>query len=330
MPDMPELAFTDISKFRKGGVVPAFPLVGIVGQQSMKRALMLLASNPELGALLLMGEAGTGKATAARGLGAILPDIEVVKGCVYNCAPDDDEGACLKCRSAKVKEPAMARIPLESLPLGASEKRIFGGFDHNGIFKPGIVGRVNRGYLLVEKANIVEPAILSKLMDVSEAGVYGHSEGGRDYAHPARFSIVATTNPEDGELDPELLARFSLIVCVEAIRDIEERIEIVRRVEAYKSDPQDFFNRSQREAQAFRERVTKARSLAPRADVPSKVLRTIEKVSKETGHDGERVREALRQAAVANASFNDRIWVTVDDVAEVADMVLAMRAGSKD
>jgi Mg-chelatase subunit ChlI len=326
--DVDEVTFTDLSKFRKKEDVPEFPLVRIVGQTSMNKALLLIASNPAIGNLLIMGELGTGKGTAAKRLRDLLPEIDVVADCQINCDPKGKTDLCPKCTEQKTKgelKKSKRPIPLIELPIGASEKRIFGGFDHKGLFKAGIIGRANRGYLIVERANLLDQGVLVKLLDEAERGVHKHEGKEGEYVHPSSFNIIATLNPEDGELEVDVLNRFNLIVGVKAIKDIEERIEIVRRVEAYKVDPKDFVMKSQREIAAFKKRIEEARNNIKRADVPKKVTTTINKVIKKVGQDNDWVKKALEEAALANAVFNDRLWVTIDDVAEVAEMVLEHR-----
>jgi Mg-chelatase subunit ChlI len=326
--EVPELEFADLSKFKKKGEIPPFPFVRIVGQQSMKKALLLAASNPSIKNLLLMGEAGIGKGTAAKGLKFMLPEIVAVRDCQYNCNPADPEGLCQACKDLKSKGELKSEnvpMPFQNIPVGASRKRIFGDFDHTGKFKPGLVGKANRGYLLIEKVNILDQKILAELLAIAESGAYSHETEVGAFMHPARFSIIGTMNPEDGDLDEGLLEKFSMAVSARPIKDIEERIEVVRRVEAYKQDPSDFMAKSQRETEAFKKRVENARKLLKRADVPKKVHETIEKVAKRMEQDNEWVRSALEEAALANAVFNDRIWVTVDDVAEIGEMVLGHR-----
>ena len=329
--DLDEITFADLSRFQKKREIPPFPLVAIVGQQSMKRMLLLHASNPGIGNIMLVGEAGIGKSTAARGLKDILPVTEAITGCFYNCHPRDKKTWCMDCKSS-VDELSHfpTRIPLLELPIGASEKRIFGGFDHKSRLKPGFVGRSNHGYLIVPKANLVDPAILNKLLDISEAGIHHSKSESGDFTHPADFKIIATMNPEDGELDPDVLQRFSMVLNVKAIKDIEERIEIVRRVEAYRLAPEDFVYKNRREMEAFCTRVTRARDLVKRADMPKKVEAAIDKTLKKMEQDEDWVKVALIQAALANAAFNDRVWVTIDDVAEVAELVLGHRVEQDD
>ncbi len=306
--------------------MPPFPLVAIVGQQIMKKTLLLHASNPEIGDIMLIGEAGIGKSTAANGLKDILPQTESITGCFYNCHPEDKENWCMDCKSSvEDLNSYPTRIPILELPIGASEKRVFGGFDHKSRLKPGFVGRVNHGYLILPRANLLDPDFLNRLLDISEAGIHRSKTESGDFSHPANFKIIATMNPEDGEIDNEVLERFSIIINVKAIKDIEERIEIVRRVEAYRANSEEFVQKNRREMEAFSARVTRARDLVKRTDVPEKVEEAINKIAKKVGQDNDWVKDALRQAALANAAFDDRVWVTVDDVAEIAELVLGHR-----
>ncbi|MFO7619097.1 MAG: ATP-binding protein [Thermoplasmata archaeon] len=324
--DDADITFTDLSKFRKKSEVPPFPLVGIVGQQVMKKALLLAAASPLIGNVILIGEAGTAKSTSARGLRDILPEVSMVNGCEYNCDPNDKSKLCQDCKSSVAElNHSARRLPLLELPVGASVRRIFGGFDSQIRLKPGFVGQANRGYLLIARANLLDPELLNRILDISEAGIHKSKEEHGDFTHPARFNVIATMNPEDGELDQDVLERFSLAVKVQSIRDIEERIEIVRRVEAYRQDPQDFVNRNRREMEAFAARVKRARDLVNRVDMPKKVEDAMSKVLKKVGQDNDRARKALTEAALANAAFSDRVWATLEDVAEVGDLALGHR-----
>jgi len=324
--DQDSITFTDLTRFRKKSETPPYPFVGVVGQQVMKKTVLLAASSPSIGNIILIGEAGTGKSTTARGLRDILPEVDTVNGCLFNCDPKDKSKFCQNCKSSDINS-FSRRIPLLEIPIGASESRIFGGFDSQSRLKPGYVGLANRGYLLLSRANLLEPEVLNRILDISEAGVHHNKSERGDFTHPAKFNIIATMNPEDGELDQEVLERFSMAVKVQSIKDIEERIEIVRRVEAYRQEPLVFIRRNRREMEAFALRVKRARDLVNRVDMPKKVEVTIGKVLKQVGQENDWVKRALREAALANAAFNDRVWVTVDDVAEVAELVLGHRTG---
>ena len=324
--DADSIMFTDLTKFMKKGEVPPYPLVGIVGQQVMKKAILLTASNPSIGSIIIIGEAGTGKSTAARGLRDILPEMESVTGCFYNCDPKNKSKLCQDCQSTVSELHSFTRrLPLVELPLGASGSRVFGGFDSQSMLRPGYVGRVNRGFLLISRVNLLDTDILDRILDISAAGVNRSQSEHGDFTHPAKFNVIATMNPEDGEIDSETLERFSMAVKIQSIKDIEERIEIVRRVEAYRQDPAGFVHRNRREMEAFSERLKRARDLVNRVDIPKKVGVTIDKVLKQVGQDNDRARSALVEAAQANAAFGDRVWVTVEDVAEIAELVLGHR-----
>ena len=321
-----DMTFTDLSKFRKKRQIPPYPLVGIVGQQVMKKAILLVASSPAIGNIILIGEAGTAKSTSARGLRDILPEVDIVNGCDYNCDPRNKANLCQDCRSSVAElSYSSRRLPLLELPIGASERRIFGGFDSQSRLKSGYIGQVNRGYLLIARANLLDPELLNHILDISELGMHKSNQKHGDFTHPARFNVIATMNPEDGELEQDVMERFAMAVNVQSIRDIEERIEIVRRVEAYRQDPEDFVNRNRREMEAFSQRVKRARDLVNRVDMPKKVDEAISKILKKMGQENDRARKALTEAALANAAFSDRVWATVDDVAEVADLVLGHR-----
>ncbi|MDO9537220.1 MAG: ATP-binding protein [Thermoplasmata archaeon] len=324
--DIDTITFTDLSKFRKKKQVPPFPIVGIVGQHIMKKTMLLLASNPSMGNIIIIGEAGIGKSTAARGLRDILPEVECVNGCFYNCDPKDKNNLCQDCKSSVAELNSFGkRVPLHELPIGASERRIFGGFDSQSRLKPGFVGLANRGYLILARVNLLDHDILNRILDISESGIYKSSSDRGDFVHPAKFNVIATMNPEDGELDQEVLERFSLVVNIQSIKDIEERIEIVRRVEAYRLNADDFIIRNRREMEAFAQRVKRARDLVNRVDMPKKVQDAMDNILKKVGQENDRARNALSQATLANTAFNDRVWSTVDDVAEVADTVLGHR-----
>lgn len=321
-----DIVFADLSKFKKKREIPPYPFTGIVGQQAMKRCLLLLAANPDIGSLLIMGENGTGKVTAASAIKQLLPPIETVMDCISNCDPRNHKQLCIECSKAAEKgelEQTSIPTPFIRLPIGTSRQRIFGGFEKSGAFIPGLVAIANRGYLLMERANLQDPDYLRNILDTVERGEYKCKEGDHEYIHPASFALIATANPGDGEIDPEIMSRFNMLVTVHSIRDVEERIEIVRRVESYKDDQIAFIERSQREEEKLRKKIHKARRLLRRADIPKKTMTVIETVIKKVGSDA--ARDALIEVTKANAAIDDRQWATVEDIADVVDIVLGHR-----
>jgi Mg-chelatase subunit ChlI len=298
-----------------------FPLTAIVGHDSLKRGLMLAAVNPRIPSVLVSGERDTGKRTAAHGLAGVLPPMQALEECPVQCQPGAKE-LCPACRSWTGKHKAVpVRTPFVEIPISVSEQRLL-GWSKGERHVAGLLAQANGGFAFMERLNLFgEPVVerVLKVMDKGEVRAGGY--------WPASFSLVATMNEEDGELPEELASRFAMKIWVRSLADIEERLEILRRVEAYNADPRGFASHYAREESLVREKVANARRLLERADVPKKVLAVIERVCGKVGADGKDVQAYLREAALANAVYNGRNWATVEDVAEVADFVLGHRRG---
>src|SRR5437660_203676 len=231
-----------------------YPFTAIVGQDRMKLALVLNAINPAIGGVLIRGEKGTGKSTAVRALARLLPEQEVVAGCHFGCHPQDRDNLCLDCR-ARVAEgenlPASKRrMRVVELPINASEDRVVGTIDLEAAlkegarrFEPGVLAEANRNILYVDEVNLLDDHIVDVLLDAAAMGVNVVEREGVSVAHPARFILIGTMNPEEGELRPQLLDRFGLAVDVEGIRDLEQRVTIVERRAGWEDDPSGFYAR---------------------------------------------------------------------------------------
>ena len=296
--------------------VPPYPLTAIVGHQGLKRGLLLAVANPRIGTVLISGERDTGKRTAAHGLAPLLPSLEAMEECPVHCSPSAKK-KCPVCEAwgDKVK-PRRVHMPFVEIPISASEDKLLGTM-RGGAPSPGLLPMANGGLAFMERANLFSEGVLSLVLDVRDAGKVE-----RNGTWPAQFTLVATMNEEEGELAEELLERFSMMIHVSSLGDIEERLEILRRVEAYKSGPREFAGHYAREESAVRESLASAKRMLDRADVPKKVASIIEKVCRKVGADGETAMQNLREAALANAILDGRSWASVEDVAEVADFVL--------
>src|SRR5437016_10040391 len=231
----------------------SYPFSAIVGQDRMKKALVLNAINPAIGGVLIRGEKGTGKSTAVRALARLLPEQEVVAGCHFGCHPQDRDNLCLDCR-ARVAEgenlPASKRrMRVVELPINASEDRVVGTIDLEAAlkegarrFEPGVLAEANRNILYVDEVNLLDDHIVDVLLDAAAMGVNVIEREGVSFSHPSRFILVGTMNPEEGELRPQLLDRFGLCVDVEGIRDPDERVLIAERDAAFKKGDHEFAN----------------------------------------------------------------------------------------
>ncbi|KPP92156.1 MAG: magnesium chelatase subunit BchI [Rhodobacteraceae bacterium HLUCCA08] len=306
-----------------------FPFSAIVGQDEMKLAMILTAIDPSIGGVLAFGDRGTGKSTAVRALAALLPPIDMVAGCPVNSASPDDvpDWAGLDRR-----EMVEAPTPVVDLPLGATEDRVTGALDieraltlGEKAFEPGLLARANRGYLYVDEVNLLEDHIVDLLLDVAQSGENVVEREGLSIRHPARFVLVGSGNPEEGELRPQLLDRFGLSVEVTSPRDVETRVEVIRRRDAYERDHNAFMLRWQAENAAIRDRIVTGRKALAGLEAGDKVLTDVARICLALGADGLRGELTLLKAARAYAAWRDDTAITRTHIRDVVPMALRHR-----
>jgi Mg-chelatase subunit ChlI len=313
----------------------SYPFTAIVGQDQMKMALVLNAINPAIGGVLIRGEKGTAKSTAVRALARLLPEQEVVEGCHFGCRPDDRDTWCLDCRERAADGPlpvTTRRMRVVELPINASEDRVVGTIDleaalkeGNRRFEPGVLAEANRNILYVDEVNLLDDHIVDVLLDAAAMGINVVEREGVSMAHPARFILVGTMNPEEGELRPQLLDRFGLTVDVEGIRDLEQRVMIVERRAGWEDDPSAFYTTHSAAEDEVRSRIAEGISTFPEVTVPKEILRLIAQISIALEVDGHRADLVCARAAQAKAAFDREDEVDLGDVTDVAPMVYAHR-----
>lgn len=313
-----------------------FPFTAIVGQERMKQALVLNAINPAIGGVLIRGEKGTAKSTAVRALARLLPELEVVVDCRYACPPDEPEQQCPECvtrvRAGEELPRGWRQMRVVELPINASEDRVVGTIDIEAAikrgekeFEPGVLAEANRNILYVDEVNLLDDHIVDVLLDAAAMGRNTVEREGVSVSHPARFILVGTMNPEEGELRPQLLDRFGLCVDVEGLHDIHQRVEIVERREAYEEDSEAFAAQYEPEERAEAQRIARAMASLSDVVVERTILVSIAALSIELEVDGHRADIVMRKSAQALAAHEDRSAVEIDDVEHVAPMVLAHR-----
>ena len=284
-----------------------FPFAAIVGQEEMKEALLIACVEPRIGGVLLFGDRGTAKSTAVRALAGLLPAIETFESCPYNSAPGDPAiNGADKSRGAQVRKP----MPVVDLPLGATEDRVVGALDiekalrrGEKAFEPGLLARANRGFLYIDEVNLLEDHIVDLLLDVAATGENVVERDGLSVRHPARFVLVGSGNPEEGELRPQLLDRFGLSVEVHTPKDIEERIEVVRRRDAFEREPDAFCAQWDEAELALRQRIESAQKRIGSVAAPDAALRKASELCMAMGADGLRGELTLIRAARAKAAL---------------------------
>lgn len=317
-----------------------FPFTAIVGQEQMKKALILNAINPNLGGVLIRGQKGTAKSTAARALANLLPEIEVVKDCPFNCNPYQINEMCNECRKrieTGEELPGIKRkMKVVDLPLGATEDRVVGtlNIEHaikkgEKIFEPGILASAHRGILYVDEVNLLDDHLVDVLLDAAAMGINYVEREGVSFSHPARFILIGTMNPEEGELRPQLLDRFGLCVEVEGIKDPEARIEVIQRCIQYEKDPHGFEKEWQEEENKLCQLIMRAKELLPKVSYDNQILNLIAHIAVEMGVHGHRADISMLKVAQTLACYHQRLEVTEDDVQEAAELVLTHRMRRK-
>jgi len=313
-----------------------FPFTAIVGQEEMKLALLLNVIDPRIGGVMIMGDRGTGKSTTIRALADLLPEIDVVAGDPYNSSPTDPD-----LQSAEVRARAESgetlpieprQVPMVDLPLGATEDRLCGTIDiekalSEGVraFEPGLLAKANRGLLYVDEVNLLDDHLVDVLLDSAASGWNTVEREGVSVRHPARFVLIGSGNPEEGELRPQLLDRFGMSVEVRTVRDAELRVQVVDQRTSFDADPEGFNSTHLASQEALQERAVQAQHLLPSVQIDDDLRLRISSVCGELDVDGLRGDIVINRASRALAAFEGRSEVSDDDVARVVACCLRHR-----
>jgi len=316
--------------------VGLLPFPAYVGMEDLKRALLALAVDPSIGGLLIMGPKGTGKSSLVRSFARLLPPIKAVADCPFHCDPDSPRDMCDVCRARlgeNGKLPvAEIPMPMVELPIGATEDMVLGTINIERtlkegriVFEPGLLGRANRGLLYIDEVNLLPDHIVDSILDAAASGWHVVEREGVSLRHPARFILVGTMNPEEGELRPQLLDRFAIGVKVETIRDPKLRAEIVKRNVEFESDPEGFEAKWRPVEEELRRRIIEARRLLPSVKVGDELYELVARVCARLEVDGYRPDIVAIKVARAIAALEGRSEVTEEDVVTGLELALSHR-----
>ncbi|MGE0100628.1 MAG: magnesium chelatase ATPase subunit I [Hydrogenophaga sp.] len=311
----------------------AFPFSAIVGQDEMKTAILIAAIDPGIGGVLVLGDRGTGKSTAVRALAALLPKMRAVVGCRYGCDPAESASHCEECAAQRnTARSHLIPVPVVDLPLGATEDRVVGALDleralSQGVkaFEPGLLAQAHRGFLYIDEVNLLEDHLVDLLIDVAASGENVVEREGLSVRHPARFVLVGSGNPEEGELRPQLLDRFGLSVEVKTPEALADRVEVVRRRDAFEQDRAAFIERWQKDDERIRKQITAARKRLPEVSISEAVRERISVLCAALGTDGLRGDLTLLRAARALAALDGDKTVLDAHIRRVAAPALRHR-----
>ncbi len=315
---------------------PVYPFTALLGQEAMQTALLVNAVDPLIGGVLVRGQKGTGKSTAARALAGLLPPLAVVADCPCHCNPDLPDQLHHECSQRQAAGEALPRAlsptPFVDLPLSATEDRLVGTLELERTlatgrrhFQPGLLAAANRGILYVDEVNLLPDHLVDLLLDVAASGVNTVEREGLHYSHPARFLLIGTMNPEEGELRPQLLDRFGLCVAVSGLASPELRREIVLRRLAFDRDPQAFRARFQATEAALAGQLQSARQHLDQVVIPLELVDRAVALATAAQAQGHRAELALVRTSRALAALCDRQTATAADLAEAARLVLPHR-----
>ncbi|MCL4560739.1 MAG: ATP-binding protein [Chloroflexi bacterium] len=315
---------------------PIYPFTAIVGQERMRRALVLNAVDPRIGGVLIRGERGTAKSTAARALAALLPHVEVVSDCRFGCDPETPATWCTECRERAArgeKLPVTTRpTSFVNLPVSATEDRVVGTLDIEKAiqrgerhFEPGVLAAANRGLLYIDEVNLLDDHVVDVLLDSAAMGMNIVEREGISFSHPARFILVGTMNPEEGDLRPQLLDRFALSVEIHGIRDARERVLIMERNLKFEVDANEFRNEWLAKEEELSHQIERGRRLVDQVTYTRRDLLSIAALTASLNVDGHRSDLVILKAARAQAAFDGRLAITDRDIALAAELALPHR-----
>lgn len=315
---------------------PVFPFTAIVGQDDMKLALVLNVIDPKIGGVIIMGDRGTGKSTTIRAIADILPEIQVVADDPFNSDPVDFELMSDDVRktveAGNTVNTALKKVPMVDLPLGATEDRVCGTIDiekalTEGVkaFEPGLLAKANRGILYVDEVNLLDDHLVDILLDSAASGWNTVEREGISIRHPARFVLVGSGNPEEGELRPQLLDRFGMHAEIRTVRDPELRVHIVEQRADFDKNPQECLKKYQEQQDAFKVRIVESQKRLLETTLEYDLRVKISQVCGELDVDGLRGDIVTNRAARAHAAYEGRTEVTVDDIQSVITMCLRHR-----
>ncbi len=313
-----------------------YPFTAIVGQERMKRALVLNAVDPRIGGVLIRGERGTAKSTAARALAALLPEVKAVNNCRFNCDPDSPNTWCTECRERSARGENLPfttrRIPFINLPVSATEDRVVGTLDIEKAiqqgerrFEAGVLAAANRGLLYIDEVNLLDDHVVDVLLDSAAMGMNIVEREGISFAHPARFILVGTMNPEEGDLRPQLLDRFALSVDIVGIRDARERVSIMERNLLFEADAEIFREKWMPRETELSQEIASARKILDHVTHTTRNLLSIASLTASLSVDGHRADLVILKAARAQAAFEGRTAITDRDIALAAELALPHR-----
>jgi len=313
-----------------------YPFTAMVGQENMKLALTLNAINPKIGGVLIRGEKGTGKSTFVRALAEILPPVDIVQGCPFNCNPHIFTDLCPNCKKDVMEgeklKIAKRQIRVIDLPLGLTEDRLVGSLDieqavkfGKKVIEPGMLAEANQGILYVDEINLLDDHVVDVLLDAAASGVNTVEREGISFSHPSRFILIGTMNPEEGELRPQLLDRIALHVEVKALESVEERVDITNLRNNFENRPEAFRKKYERKSSALRKHILRAQKALKNIDTSDRTMLLVCKMCKELDVEGHRPETMILKTAATLAAFDEEAELNNNHIKKAGELILPFR-----